>query len=79
VGDEPIDVAHLPETIRAVPRILPAPVSEDQDAQLRRQLVSLLVEHGGNVSAVARAMGKGRMQIHRWARRLGVDLDGYKR
>ena len=44
------------------------------DDALRAQLVALLAEHHGNVAAVARAMGKERMQIHRWAKRLGLDL-----
>lgn len=35
-------------------------------------LSALLAEHGGNVSAVARAMGKARMQVQRWIRRYGL-------
>ncbi len=33
---------------------------------------SLLAEHQGNISAVARAMGKARMQIQRWIKRYNL-------
>jgi transcriptional regulator with GAF, ATPase, and Fis domain len=36
---------------------------------LREQLVALMREHHGNVTAVARTMGKARMQIQRWIKR----------
>jgi hypothetical protein len=35
-------------------------------------------EHGGNVANVARAMGKARMQIHRWCQRFGIDPSAYR-
>jgi DNA-binding NtrC family response regulator len=38
----------------------------------------LLVRHGGNVAAVARELGKGRMQVHRWVRRYGLSLEDYR-
>jgi transcriptional regulator with GAF, ATPase, and Fis domain len=41
----------------------------------RDELVRLLREHGYNVSAVARATGKGRTQIQRWMRRYGITLE----
>jgi hypothetical protein len=45
---------------------------------LRDRLIVLLHEHHGNVTAVARALGKGPTQIHRWTRRLQIDLDAYR-
>ena len=48
------------------------------DAQMAR-LEALLTTHGGNVSAVARAMGKARMQIQRWMARFGFDPKDFKR
>jgi DNA-binding NtrC family response regulator len=81
--DRPIAVEDLPEPVRRDPAprakdvVAAAPVVDD-DA-LRTRLVSLLESHAGNVAAVARAMGKERMQIHRWARRFGIDLDAYRR
>jgi DNA-binding NtrC family response regulator len=44
-----------------------------EDAKLREELVLKLAEHDGNIADVARSMGKARMQIHRWLKRLGLD------
>jgi DNA-binding NtrC family response regulator len=55
-----------------------APLSED-DRRRREQLIGLFREHGGNVSAVARAMGKARMQIQRWMRRYKIDPESFRR
>ena len=44
----------------------------------RDEVVRLLREHGGNVSAVARAMGKARMQVQRWMARYGIDAAIYR-
>jgi transcriptional regulator with PAS, ATPase and Fis domain len=74
-GDEPIDARHLPEAVRAER----ASTLSDDDQRLRESLDSLLARHKGNVAAVARELGKGRMQVHRWARRFGLRLDGYRR
>ncbi len=41
----------------------------DLEAELRR----LLRLRGGNISAVAREMGKARMQIHRWMTQFGIE------
>jgi transcriptional regulator with GAF, ATPase, and Fis domain len=76
-GRGPIDLAHLPRPLRApAPGSAEAPeaepLSDDERAQ-REQLEALLAEHGGNISAVARAAGKARWQIHRWMRRFGID------
>jgi sigma-54 dependent transcriptional regulator, acetoin dehydrogenase operon transcriptional activator AcoR len=43
------------------------------------QLIQLLTEHGGNVAAVSRALGKQRTLVHRWLRRLGIDPEQYRR
>jgi DNA-binding NtrC family response regulator len=65
-GDE-LDLSHLgaasPGLIEAAPA---APSAPDPR---RTALVAALREHGGNVSAVARAMAKPRSQIQRWMRR----------
>ncbi|MBI3070624.1 MAG: sigma 54-interacting transcriptional regulator [Deltaproteobacteria bacterium] len=47
----------------------------DADRRLRAELVRLLAEHSGNVSAVAREMGKARMQIQRWMKRFRLGRD----
>jgi transcriptional regulator with AAA-type ATPase domain len=74
-ADGAIDVSHFP---RAEPQATsevqraPRPLS-DADVRQRDDLVALLREHGGSVSAVARATGKARMQIQRWMKRFGLD------
>ncbi len=45
----------------------------------RAELAALLVEHRGNVTAVARAMGKARMQIQRWLKRYRIDPEQFRR
>ena len=46
--------------------------------ELRERLVELLDRHNGNVSHVARDLGKARMQIHRWMQKLAIDVDTYR-
>ncbi len=62
---------HLPEAVRGRP-------GAEGDNQVREELVRLLTEHGGNISAVARGMGKARVQIRRWCRRFGIDPEAYR-
>ena len=45
---------------------------------LCEHLVALLHEHRGNVTAVARAMGKARMQIQRWLKRYHLVPDEFR-
>jgi transcriptional regulator with GAF, ATPase, and Fis domain len=45
----------------------------DADRERRARLVQLLKDYSGNVSAVARVMGKGRTQIQRWIKRYAID------
>jgi sigma-54 dependent transcriptional regulator, acetoin dehydrogenase operon transcriptional activator AcoR len=45
----------------------------------RERLRSLLVQHGGNISAVARDLEKDRVQIRRWIRQYGLDLHDLQR
>jgi DNA-binding NtrC family response regulator len=42
------------------------------------ELEALLREHGGNVAAVARVLGKDRAQIHRWMQMFGIDPDAHR-
>jgi sigma-54 dependent transcriptional regulator, acetoin dehydrogenase operon transcriptional activator AcoR len=53
--------------------------ASDADRLRRDELVILLREHGGNVSAVARASGKARTQIQRWVKRYGLDPSDFRR
>jgi len=83
--DGVIEVEHLSESLRdgGASAAADAPPATTElsaaDQRLRGELISLLTEHRGKVSAVASVMGKGRMQIHRWAKRFGIDLDAYRR
>jgi len=77
-GDGTIEAAHLPESVRRGPAAGVGPAAA-ASAGLREELVGLLHQHGGNVAEVARILGKGRMQIHRWARRYDIDLASFRR
>jgi transcriptional regulator with AAA-type ATPase domain len=62
---------------RKAPHI-PQRLSEEE-TNLRAALVRYLQEHNGNISDVARAMGKARMQIHRWMRRWEIEPGTFRR
>jgi DNA-binding NtrC family response regulator len=47
-------------------------------ATLRETLVASLAHHRGNISHVARDLGKARMQIHRWMKRFGLDPHSFR-
>jgi transcriptional regulator with PAS, ATPase and Fis domain len=74
--DGRIDVAHLPEDVAeaGVPKaaVDRAVHLSPEDRARRDEIAALLREHGGNISAVARAMGKARVQLQRWIRRYGL-------
>ncbi len=73
-----IEAAHLPAEVgvrRATPVV--SALSPDE-VVLREALVVALRTHEGNVAAVARAMGKGRMQVHRWMKRFELDVSAFR-
>jgi transcriptional regulator with PAS, ATPase and Fis domain len=43
------------------------------------ELITLLTQHRGNVSEIARSMGCSRMQVHRWMQRYGLSADTFRR
>lgn len=53
-----------------------APSAADED--LKRELLVRMAEARGNVSEVARIMGKARQQVQRWARRFGIDPEAFR-
>jgi len=73
-----IDAEHLP----IVPGLgsRPALIERELDnpEALRDTIVGLLRQHRGNVSYVARDLGKARMQIHRWMRRFHLDPNAFR-
>jgi DNA-binding NtrC family response regulator len=83
---DPIEISHLPDWARSLPtppRPAPPPPPENRVVSAaalrqREELVALLKEHRGNVSSIARAMGKARMQVQRWLKRFGLDPQSYR-
>ena len=73
-----IDVGHLPAALQGAARTAKA-ARESEEATQKRRLALLLREHGGNLSAVARALGKARVQVQRWVKRYGLDAETYRR
>ncbi len=78
-----IALEHLPPTLRAFESNGVAAAGEPAALSVTQQhrrdvLDQLLRQHGGNVSAVARAMGKTRTQIHRWIKRYELDVHAYR-
>jgi transcriptional regulator of acetoin/glycerol metabolism len=68
-GERPAVTAPMPVQTPAGTR------ADRRSIELRR----LLEEHGGNVAAVARAMGKQRTQIHRWLKDYGIDPEAFRK
>jgi hypothetical protein len=76
-------LSALPDALARSPA---APPDEGSDAAGARragvleeaEVRSLLQKHAGNVSAVARELGKDRAQIHRWMRERGIRPDDYR-
>jgi DNA-binding NtrC family response regulator len=54
------------------------PALGPQDVATREAVEVLLRAHQGNISAVARSMGKARVQIQRWIKRYGLDPRQYR-
>jgi transcriptional regulator with GAF, ATPase, and Fis domain len=76
-----VELEHLPEAVRSsgsLPRQVPEQM-EAQNAERRDVLVRLLRKEGGNVTAVAREMGKARTQVQRWLRRFHIDPLSFRR
>jgi DNA-binding NtrC family response regulator len=60
---------------RTAPGTHPPPAhGVPSEEELRR----LLESHAGNVAAVGRDLGKARMQIHRWMKRYGIQIEDYR-
>src|SRR5207247_10051360 len=80
-----LELEHLPPDVAqprsgAAPKsIAPPPKLSEKDLALRKRLIELLDEHEGNLTEVARAMGKARMQVHRWMNKLGIAPDRFRK
>jgi transcriptional regulator with GAF, ATPase, and Fis domain len=76
---QPIDLPHLPDWAQSrQEQPAPAPPASEADLQKREQLLALLKEHHGNVSSIARSLGKARMQVQRWLKRFGIDAAAFR-
>jgi transcriptional regulator with GAF, ATPase, and Fis domain len=83
--DSPIRPEHFPEPLalgdddadEGREAESPRPLTAEQ-IEHRETVLSLLREHRGNVSAMARAAGKARNQIQRWLRRYSLDPNDYR-
>jgi sigma-54 dependent transcriptional regulator, acetoin dehydrogenase operon transcriptional activator AcoR len=80
-----VEETHLPGPVRAFAQgpkqktgDAPAQLSES-DQRHREEIIALLREHGGNITSVARALGKGRFQIQRWIKRYCIDAKEFRR
>src|SRR6185503_16985443 len=78
-GEDNVGAAHFDDLATAPAdkgraRALPSEASLEQRAKLER----LLADHQGNLAAVARALGKDRVQIRRWLRRYGIDAAAFR-
>jgi sigma-54 dependent transcriptional regulator, acetoin dehydrogenase operon transcriptional activator AcoR len=70
-----IELEHLPPGLHpgAVSRANPAAAElSEADRELKQTIADLLAEHAGNLSAVARVLGKDRKQVRRWIQRFGL-------
>jgi DNA-binding NtrC family response regulator len=80
--DGVIRLSHLPEATRRAFEA-PKPASQrrpdETDETIRAALVEALERTRGNISEVAREMGRTRMQIHRWMKRWTIDPEVYRR
>jgi transcriptional regulator of acetoin/glycerol metabolism len=76
-GPMEIQVEDLPESMLS-PDAESPPARQADDRDLREQLVKLLGEHDGNLSAVARALGKHRTQVTRLLERFGLKAKEYR-
>jgi DNA-binding NtrC family response regulator len=61
------------QSVRSTPRAL-----NEEETKLKAELTGALERTKGNVSEIARTMGKTRMQIHRWMKRFGLDPETFR-
>jgi transcriptional regulator with PAS, ATPase and Fis domain len=77
--DDRLIARHLPQHMTSSADGGEAEQLSTRDRAIKKRMVELLEETGGNVAATGRAMGKAPVQIRRWCRRFDVDLDAFRR
>ena len=73
-----IECEHLPRALRELGAEPTARELTSEETRHREGLEALLREHRGNLSAVARVLGKGRTQIVRWVSRYGIETESFR-
>ena len=73
-----IGIEHLSAAIVASPAEAAVKPANVRRVERREHLAAALRSHHGNVSAVARALGKARSQVQRWIRDYGLDPGHYR-
>jgi len=73
-----IELQHLVSALGTRSRGPAAESGGDVGQTLEHQLLDLFREHQGNVSQVARAMGKARVQVQRWMKRYSIDATKFR-
>ncbi|HMG22340.1 MAG TPA: hypothetical protein VK607_13505, partial [Kofleriaceae bacterium] len=68
-----VTVAHGPELQRADLHLEPVAAPPGAGTATRDRLLALIDEHGGNLSAVARALTTSRAQLHRLLQRHAIE------
>jgi transcriptional regulator with GAF, ATPase, and Fis domain len=71
-----VGVADLPAAVRDAQ---PPSAPDARDDERREELCAALEQHAGNVTRTAESLGITRMQVHRLARRYGIDLAAFRR
>jgi transcriptional regulator with PAS, ATPase and Fis domain len=74
-----IELEHLPLAVQAAITETGAGRRTAEANAEREKLVAMMREHKGNVAAVARTMGKARMQIQRWLKRYDIDAESFRK
>jgi transcriptional regulator with GAF, ATPase, and Fis domain len=77
--DLPTLASQAPEDeVTHSPRGPQRPLTADEQRH-KEELLLLVREHRGNVTTMARALGKARMQVQRWLRRYAIDPQEHRR
>ncbi|MCE9575353.1 MAG: sigma 54-interacting transcriptional regulator [Deltaproteobacteria bacterium] len=80
-----LGLAHLPPPLverlgtRVTASTAPPLLVPSTSPPTRDELCHVLTRMDGNIARVAEHFGKERQQIYRWAKRLDIDLDAYRR
>jgi pSer/pThr/pTyr-binding forkhead associated (FHA) protein len=81
----PVEPAHLGKPVEAEDAAPAGPSERDRPAltaestQLRDELIAQLRLHRGNVTEVAQALGRARIQVYRWMSRFDLDPLAFRR